>query len=71
MAAQVVIYMDVRQVARPFLRKLSVLDAGQIVNLERFVPPAHQVKNIGWVGRRMRPHCTAAGKVLLSSSFPG
>jgi IclR family KDG regulon transcriptional repressor len=76
MAAQVVSYMDVRQVARPFLRQLaeacqetvnlSVLDTGQIVNLEQFVPPTRQVKNIGWVGRRMRPHCTAAGKVLLA-----
>jgi DNA-binding IclR family transcriptional regulator len=76
MAAQVVSYMDVRQVARPFLRglaetcqetvNLSVLDAGQVINLEQFVPPARQVKNIGWVGRRMCPHCTAAGKVLLA-----
>jgi DNA-binding IclR family transcriptional regulator len=76
MAAQVVSYMDVRQIARPFLRQLAetcqetvnlaVLDAGQIVNLEQFVPPARQVKNIGWVGRRMCPHCTAAGKVLLA-----
>ena len=76
MAAQVVSYMDVRQVARPFLRQLAetcqetvnlaVLDAGQIINLEQFVPPARQVKNIGWVGRRMCPHCTAAGKVLLA-----
>jgi IclR family KDG regulon transcriptional repressor len=76
MAAQVVSYMDIRQVARPFLRQLAetcqetvnlaVLDAGQIVNLEQFVPPARQVKNIGRVGRRMCPHCTAAGKVLLA-----
>ncbi|MFB0537991.1 MAG: hypothetical protein ACETWR_23770 [Anaerolineae bacterium] len=61
--------MDVRQVARPFLRKLSVLDAGQIVKLEQFVPPARQVKDMGWVGRRMCPHCTAAAKVLLGSSL--
>jgi DNA-binding IclR family transcriptional regulator len=76
MAAQVVSYMDVRQVARPLLKQLaeacqetvnlSVLDARQIVNLEQFVPPARQVKNIGRVGRRMCPHCTAAGKVLLA-----
>jgi DNA-binding IclR family transcriptional regulator len=45
---------------------LAVLDAGQIVNLEQFVPPAYQVRNIGWVGRRMCPHCTAAGKALLA-----
>ncbi|MEJ2732911.1 MAG: IclR family transcriptional regulator [Anaerolineae bacterium] len=76
LAAQVISYMDVREVARPLLRKLAddcqesvnlaVLDAGQVVNLEQFVPPARQVKNIGWVGRRMCPHCTAAGKILLA-----
>jgi IclR family acetate operon transcriptional repressor len=76
LAAQVVSYIDVRQAARPFLRQLaetwqetvnlSVLDAGQVVNLEQFVPRTRQVKNIGWVGRRMCTHCTAAGKVLLA-----
>jgi DNA-binding IclR family transcriptional regulator len=45
---------------------LVVLDGRQVVNLEQFVPPARQVKNIGRVGRRMCPHCTAAGKVLLA-----
>jgi len=76
LAAQVVSYIAGRQTARPFLRQLaetwqetanlSVLDAGQVVNLEQFVPRMRQVKNIGWVGRRMCPHCTAAGKVLLA-----
>ncbi len=76
LAAQVISYMDIREVARPLLRKLAddcqesvnlaVLDAGQVVNLEQFVPPARQVKNIGRVGRRMCPHCTAAGKILLA-----
>lgn len=76
LAAQVISYMDVREVARPPLRKLAdecqesvnlvVLDAGQVVNLEQFVPPTRQVKNIGRVGRRMCPHCTAAGKTLLA-----
>lgn len=36
-----------------------------MVNLEQFVTPARQIKNIGWLGLRMCPHCTAAGKVLL------
>jgi DNA-binding IclR family transcriptional regulator len=77
LAAQVVSFMDVREVARPFLRELAedcqesvnlvVLDAGQVVNLEQFVPPARQVKNIGQIGRRMYAHCTAAGKVLLAA----
>jgi len=76
MAAQVVSYTDVRQVARPFLRQLAetcqetvnltVLDDGQIVNLEQYISPARQVKNIGRVGRRTCPHGTAAGKVLLA-----
>jgi DNA-binding IclR family transcriptional regulator len=84
LAAQVAGYMDVREVARPYLRRLAdecqesvnlvVLDMpasgrgqrAQVVNLEQFVPPARQVKNIGRVGRRMPPHCTAAGKVLLA-----
>jgi IclR family KDG regulon transcriptional repressor len=77
LAAQAVSYIDVREVARPFLRalaeacretvNLSVLDAGQVVNLEQFVPHTRRVKNIGRVGRRMSPHCTAAGKVLLAA----
>lgn len=76
LAAQVISYVDVREVARPFLRNLAedcqesvnlvVLDAGQVVNLDQFVPPMRQVKNIGRVGRRMWPHSTAAGKVLLA-----
>lgn len=84
LAAQVVSFMDVREVARPILRQLAddcqesvnlvVLDiptAGaeqgrQVVNLEQFVSPVREVKNIGWVGRRMCAHCTAAGKALLA-----
>lgn len=80
LASQVTSYMDVREVARPVLRQLAqdcqesvnlvVLDAGQVINLEQFVPPDRQVKNIGRVGRRMYPHCTAAGKVLLAYLSP-
>ena len=80
LASQVISYMDVRDVARPLLRTLAddcqesvnlvVLDAGLVVNLEQFVPPARQVKDIGRVGRRMYPHCTAAGKILLAHLSP-
>jgi len=80
LAAQVTSYMDVRGVARPALRQLAqdcqetvnlvVLDAGQVINLEQFVPPDRQVKDIGRVGRRLWPHCTAAGKVLLAHLLP-
>jgi len=76
LAAQVASYIDIREVARPILRELvqncqetanlSVLDAGQVVNLEQFIPPNYQVKNIGWVGRRMDLHASAAGRVLLA-----
>ena len=76
LAAQVVEHMDVREIARPHLRELSercqetvnlaVLHEGQVLDLEQFAPPMRSVKNIGWVGRRMPPHCTAAGKVLLA-----
>ena len=80
LAGQVASYMDVREIARPILRQLAqdcqesvnlvVLDAGQVVNLEQFVPPERQVKDIGRVGRRMCAHCTAAGKVLLAYLSP-
>lgn len=76
LAAQVVSYIDVREVARPFLRQLAddcqesvdlvILDGRDVVNLDQFVPPKRQVKDIGRAGRRMEPHCTAAGKVLLA-----
>jgi DNA-binding IclR family transcriptional regulator len=80
LAAHVIAYADVREVARALLRNLAedcqesvnlvVLDGGQVVNLEQFVPPTRQVKNIGQVGRRLSPHCTAAGKVLLAHLSP-
>lgn len=80
LGAQVVAHVDIREIARPLLRQLAsdcqesvnlvVLDGGQVVNLEQFVAPARQVKNIGRVGRRMWAHCTAAGKVLLAHLSP-
>lgn len=76
LAAQVVEHMDLREIARPHLRDLSercqetvnlaILHEGQVMDIEQFAPPVRSVKNIGWVGRRMPPHCTAAGKVLLA-----
>ncbi len=80
LAAHVISYLDLREVARPLLRDLAqscqetvnlvVLDGSQVVNLEQFVPPERLVKNIGWVGKRMPIHCTAAGKVLLAHLPP-
>ena len=76
LAAGVIPHLDVREVSRPFLRQLSetcqetvnlsVLDGGRVVNMERFVPEERQVKNAGWVGRRMCLHCTATGKALMA-----
>jgi IclR family KDG regulon transcriptional repressor len=76
LASQVISYMDIREVARPFLRRLaeasqetvnlSVLDDHQVINLEQFVPQTRQIRNVGRVGRRMCTHCTAAGKVFLA-----
>ena len=76
LAAQVVSYMDIREASRAPLRGLaeacqetvflSVLDAGEIVNLYQYIPFKHQIKSTGWVDRRMRPHTTAAGKVLMA-----
>lgn len=80
LAAQVVEHIDLREIARPHLRELSercqetvnlaILHEGQVMDLEQFAPPVRSVKNIGWVGRRMPPHCTAAGKVLLAHLPP-
>jgi IclR family acetate operon transcriptional repressor len=80
MADHVISYLDVRQVARPILRQLaeecretvnlSILDAGEVVNVERFISPERRVSNIGWVGRRTAAHCTAAGKVFLAYMGP-
>ena len=76
LAAQVVSHVDVRAVAQPVLRALAescqetvdlvVMDAGQVINLDQYVPPARRVRNIGAVGLRASPHCAAAGKVLLA-----
>lgn len=80
LAAQVVEHMDLREIARPHLRALSercqetvnlaILHEDQVMDIEQFAPPVRSVKNIGWVGRRMPAHCTAAGKVLLAHLPP-
>lgn len=75
LAGLVLEHIDVRQVARPYLRALaekteetvtlSVLANGEVVNIER-VPSPRMVTNVGWVGRRMLPHCVSSGKALLA-----
>lgn len=66
---------DLRDVARPLLQDLaaeagetttlSVLDTDVAVNIDQVLGP-HPVKHIGWIGRRLPLHCTAAGKPLLA-----
>jgi len=66
---------DLRDVARPLLADLateagetttlSVLDTDVAVNIDQVLGP-HPVKHIGWIGRRLPLHCTAAGKPLLA-----
>ncbi len=44
-------------------------DGRECVNVERVASP-RQVRYVGWIGRRMPLHCTAAGKVLLAFMEP-
>jgi DNA-binding IclR family transcriptional regulator len=76
LAAQVVSLLDVREIARPWLRQLaeeceetvnlSVLETGRILNIEQYLPQSREIKSAGWVGQSMAPHATAAGKVLMA-----
>jgi DNA-binding IclR family transcriptional regulator len=67
--------LNVRGVAQPHLNALVevsqetvnvvVLDGRECVNVERVASPK-QIRYVGWIGRRMPLHCTAAGKVMLA-----
>ena len=66
---------DLRDVARPQLQELavkagetttlSVLDSDAAVNVDQVLAP-QPLKHLGWIGRRLPLHCTAAGKPLLA-----
>lgn len=66
---------ELRDVARPSLQELaietgetttvSVIDGMEAVNIDQVLAP-HPVKHLGWIGRRLPLHCTAAGKSLLA-----
>jgi DNA-binding IclR family transcriptional regulator len=66
---------DLRDVARPLLQELavkagetttlSVLDTDVAVNVDQVLAP-QPLKHLGWIGRRLPLHCTAAGKPLLA-----
>jgi IclR family transcriptional regulator, acetate operon repressor len=61
--------------ARPYLTELmeltgetanlAVLEAGEVVYVGQ-VPSRHSMRMFTEVGRRVEPHCTAVGKVLLA-----
>lgn len=67
--------LNVRGVTQPHLNGLVevsqetvnvvVQDGRDCINVERVASPK-QIRYVGWIGRRMPLHCTAAGKVLLA-----
>ena len=67
--------LNVRGVTQPHLNGLVEVsqetvnvvlqDGRDCVNVERVASP-RQIRYVGWIGRRMPMHCTAAGKVLLA-----
>ena len=75
LAAQALTQYEVRDVARPLLHDLAVhsgetttislLDGDYAVNIDQVLAP-NPVKHLGWIGRRLPLHCTAAGKPLLA-----
>ena len=70
---------DLRDVARPLLQELaraagetttlSVLDRDVAVNVDQ-VLGSQTLQHVGWIGRRLPLHCTAAGKPLLAHLAP-
>jgi DNA-binding IclR family transcriptional regulator len=76
LAGLVLKQIDVRQVARPYLQflgevsketvNLSVLTGdGKVINIDGISSP-RMVRNVGWIGREMLPHCISGGKALLA-----
>ncbi len=67
--------LNVRGVTQPHLNGLVEVsqetvnvvlqDGRECVNVERVASPK-QIRYVGWIGRRMPLHCTAAGKVMLA-----
>lgn len=75
LAGRALTQYDLRDVARPALSELApaadetvalaVLDGDVAVNIDQVLAP-NPVKHLGWIGRRLPLHCTAAGKPLLA-----
>ncbi|MAG35154.1 MAG: IclR family transcriptional regulator [Dehalococcoidia bacterium] len=76
LAGLAVTQLDLSTAARPYLLglaeqseetvTLSVLDGEEAVNIDQ-VPGPHPVKHLGWIGRRLPLHASAAGRPLLAS----
>jgi DNA-binding IclR family transcriptional regulator len=76
LAGLVLRQIDVRQVARLYLRSLAeaseetvnltvLTGGGKVINIDGITSP-RMVRNVGWVGRAMLPHCISSGKALLA-----
>jgi len=76
LAAQVLEKLDVRELARPFLERLSieareavhlgVLEDGEVVYIEKIDGP-RKLRMASRLGERVPAHATAMGKVLLAA----
>jgi DNA-binding IclR family transcriptional regulator len=76
LANHIVLYTDLKQVARPLLRQLAnqtqetvdlaVRDGDKVVNIEQITPSDRLILNVGWVGRSSPLHASSTGKVLLA-----
>jgi DNA-binding IclR family transcriptional regulator len=76
LAGLVLKQIDVRQVARPYLQSLAeaseetvnltvLTGDGKVINIDGISSP-RMVRNVGWIGREMLPHCISSGKALLA-----
>ena len=45
---------------------LAILDEGQVMYIDKLAPPAGLPVPLSAVGKRLPPHCSAVGKVLLA-----
>jgi DNA-binding IclR family transcriptional regulator len=71
---------NLRTLARPATEALSRITR-ETINLEMLqgdeqitldlVPTPHEVRLVGWVGRRSPLHCTSTGKAMLAFMSPG
>lgn len=68
--------MDVREIARPFLKELSnktgdvaqlsIECDGKVVYIDKVDNPDKPIRTISQIGRALPVHCSAAGKVIMA-----